>query len=160
MKHIIRIADFKISSEPDDVLITYALGSCMGISVYDPVAQVGGLIHVMLPLSNIDPEKARSDPAMFIDTGVPKLFKACYGVGAEKERMQVKVAGGACLHADPGEDQYQIGKRNVLMLKKLLWKNSVLIHAQDTGGEQSRTMQLDMKSGQVHLKVGDEDKVI
>jgi chemotaxis protein CheD len=93
MKQIIGIADMKISKQPDDVLITYALGSCLGIAVYDAAAKVGGLLHVMLPLSSVSPAKAAENPLMFVDTGVPKLFKACYEAGAKKERMVVRVAG-------------------------------------------------------------------
>jgi chemotaxis protein CheD len=62
----------------EDLLVTHALGSCLGLMVYDPEARVGGLLHAMLPLSKINPEKARSNPFMFVDTGVPRLFRAIY----------------------------------------------------------------------------------
>jgi chemotaxis protein CheD len=148
------MADLRVSADPDDRLVTYALGSCLGVAVYDPVAQVGGLLHVMLPLSTLDAQRARDNPALFVDTGVPALFRACYRLGAAKGRMLVKVAGGAAA-AGPGEpDQFQIGKRNVLTLRKLLWKNGVLVQAQDVGGHQlSRTMSLLMTDGTVSLKV-------
>src|SRR5687768_10744511 len=120
MKHIIGIADMKISAKPDDSLITYALGSCLGITAYDPVAKVGGMIHIMLPLSSVNPQKAKENPFMFVDTGVPELFRACYKAGAVKQRLVVKVAGGASTHQNDKEDQFQIGKRNFLMLRKLL----------------------------------------
>ncbi len=149
MQHVIGVADMKISVERDDVLITYALGSCLGITIYDPVACVGGMLHVMLPLSTIAPLKAKANPYMFIDTGVPRLFIKCYKAGAKKERLVVKVAGGACLQK---EDRFQIGKRNFLMLKKLLWKNNVLLRAHDIGGTYARTMTLDISTGEVTIK--------
>ena len=68
---IVGISDIKISNSPDDVIVTYALGSCIGISVYDPVAKVGGLLHYMLPDSTLDEKKAKDNPAMFADTGIP-----------------------------------------------------------------------------------------
>lgn len=153
MKYIVGVADMKISANRDDTIITYALGSCLGITIYDPVAGVGGMLHVMLPLSTIDPTKAAWNPFMFVDTGVPSLFIGSYKAGARKERLIVKVAGGACSSGDEEEDYFQIGKRNFVMLRKLLWKNGVLLKAHDVGGRESRTMSLDLASGEVALKI-------
>ena len=92
---------------------------------------------------------------MFVDTGVPELFRDCYRLGAVKERMIVKVAGGASAGAPGDPDQFQIGKRNILTLRKLLWKNGVLIQAQDVGGHQlARTMAMSMADGSITLKTG------
>lgn len=159
MKHVIGIADMKISSAADDTLITYALGSCLGIAIYDPVARVGGLIHIMLPLSSVNLEKAQNNPCMFVDTGVPLLFKSCYKAGAQKERLIVKVAGGASLQ-NHEDDQFQIGKRNFTMLRKLLWKNNVLLNAFDVGENCSRTMSLNIGTGDVILKINNQEKVL
>jgi chemotaxis protein CheD len=161
VKHIVGVADMKLSSQPGDQLITYALGSCLGIAIHDPLAGVGGLLHVMLPLSTIDPEKARHNPYMFVDTGVPKLFLACYQAGAQKQRLVVKVAGGASVHGDGEEsDHFQIGKRNFVMLRKLLWRNGILLNAHDVGGSHSRTMMLEVGSGAVTLKTYEGTKVL
>ena len=150
MRQIVGVADAVISQDPDDVLVTHALGSCLGVALYDPVAHVGGLLHVMLPVSTIDPEKAAANPWMFVDTGVPRLFLECYKVGAQKQRLIVKVAGGASV--GPSQDRgdfFQIGKRNLVVLRKLLWKNGVLLKAEDVGGTCSRTMSLDIGTGEV-----------
>ncbi len=157
MKYTIGIADMKVSSNEGDTLITYALGSCLGITVYDPVAKVGGLLHIMLPLSTVNPEKAKDNPWMFVDTGVPDLFRACYKAGARKERLVLKVAGGASTQLNDDGDHFQIGKRNFLMLRKLLWKNNVLIDASDVGERYSRTMSLDIATGAVVLKVNNQE---
>lgn len=150
---VVGMADLKVSDRPDEVLITYALGSCLGITVHDPVARVAGMLHVMLPLSSIDAEKAARQPAMFVDTGVPILFKECYRLGARKERMTVIVAGGSFAGTNGSDDTFQIGKRNMIMLRKLLWKNGVLIHAEETGGvQQSRTMSIAVDTGAVTLR--------
>jgi chemotaxis protein CheD len=85
VKHIVGVADMKISEHQDDQLITYTLGSCLGITIYDPVAHVGGMLHVMLPLSTIDPSKAAENPWMFVDTGVPRLFLSCYKQRSDKK---------------------------------------------------------------------------
>jgi chemotaxis protein CheD len=158
---VVGVADLKVSNVPGEKLITYALGSCLGIVVHDPVASVAGMLHVMLPTGTIDPAKMQDKPAMFVDSGVPLLFKECYKLGAKKERMQVKVAGGAHAGAREEDDRFQIGKRNMIALRKLLWKNGVLVHAHDTGGIQtSRTMWVDVTSGEVTLKInGAESKL-
>jgi chemotaxis protein CheD len=157
---IVSIADMKISSNAEDRLITYALGSCLGITVHDPVAGVGGMLHVMLPTSVIDPAKGEANPFMFVDTGVPRLFRECMRAGANRERLVVKAAGGSFSGEDERADQFRIGKRNVIMLRKLLWKNGVMLHAEDVGGRLSRTMALDIADGAVTLKInGNETRL-
>ncbi len=150
---VVGMADMKVSASVDDSLVTYALGSCLGIAVYDPTALVGGLLHVMLPLSSIDQAKGQENPAIFVDTGVPALFRACYRLGAVKQRMIVRVAGGASVGAPGDPDQFQIGKRNMLTLRKLLWKNGLLIQAQDVGGHRlARNMTLRIADGSITIK--------
>lgn len=152
MKHVVGVADMRISKDPEDTIITHALGSCLGITVYDPVAGVGGMLHVMLPQSSIDHDKASSNPCMFVDTGVPKLFLDCYKAGAVKQRMVVKVAGGACIRGSDESDFFHIGQRNFTMLRKLLWKNGVMLESQEVGGNESRTLSMDLGSGEVVIK--------
>jgi chemotaxis protein CheD len=89
---------------------------------------------------------------MFVDTGVPQLFLASYKLGAKKERLIVKVAGGASVNKTADEDHFQIGKRNFLMLRKLLWKNGVLIKAENVGGQHARTMSLVLADGEVIIR--------
>lgn len=157
MRIVVGVADMKLSKSEGDQLVTHALGSCLGITVHDPVAKVGGLLHVMLPLSSIDPAKAADNPSMFVDTGLPRLFLESYKLGAQKKRMILKVAGGARTHGSEDEDYFQIGKRNVVMMRKLLWKNGVLIKAEDVGGLVSRTMTLDVATGEVKLRINGKD---
>lgn len=156
MDVVVDIADMRISADPADRLVTYSLGSCMGVTVYDPVVHVGGMIHYMLPESALNPEKARSNPAMFADTGIPALFKAAYRLGAEKRRMIVRVAGGACMMDEQGT--FNIGKRNYVMLRKLFWKNGVLIDAEDVGGALSRTLRLEIATGRTVLRTTGQER--
>ena len=93
MDLVVDIADFQVSADSSADLITYSLGSCIGVSIWDPEAHVGGMLHYMLPESSISPEKAKLNPAMFGDTGIPSLFRAAYELGASKKRIIVKVAG-------------------------------------------------------------------
>lgn len=160
MKRVIGIGEMFVSDDPADVITTYALGSCLGIAIYDPVVRVGGLLHAMLPDSTVDPEKARERPLMFVDTGVPMLFRACYALGAMKPRIEVKVAGGASVNNLSSSDMFQIGKRNFLMLRKLLWKNGVLITSQDVGGSASRTMSINISDGVVIVRSNGKEKFL
>ena len=147
---IVGISDIKVSNNANDVIITYALGSCIGIVVYDPIAKVGGMLHYMLPESALDQNKARENPAMFADTGIPLLFKTCYKLGAEKKRMLVKAAGGASILDDT--NFFRIGQKNIMAMRKIFWKNNVMIDKEDTGLNYNRTIRLEMSTGKVLVR--------
>src|SRR5512136_192571 len=147
---VVGISDLKVSSNPADSMITYALGSCIAVAVYDPAAKVGGLLHYMLPDSSLDAAKAKDTPAMFADTGIPLLFKSCYKMGADKKRMIVKVVGGASILDE--SNFFRIGQKNIMAMRKLFWSNNVLIDAEDTGKNYNRTVRLDMSTGKVFVK--------
>ncbi len=155
MPHIVGVADMKVSSHPEDVLVTYSLGSCIGMTVYDPALRIGGMLHCMLPLSKIDQDKARANPAMFADTGVSLLLKQLYDRGAERRRLIVKLAGAAELLDAKG--LFKIGERNYTIARKVLWKNDILIAAEDVGGSKARTMSLQIATGLTKLKSGAEE---
>lgn len=150
MKHIVGVADMKTADQPGDIVVTHALGSCLGIAVYDSKANVGGILHVMMPVSSINPEKAKANPYMFVDTALPAFFKKLYSLGGVKKRLVVKVAGGANV-SGTNTDRFAIGKRNYIMLKKVFWKNSVLIESEDVGGSKARTMFMEIGTGRVWL---------
>jgi chemotaxis protein CheD len=150
---VVGMGDLVVSTDTAITLVTYALGSCLGVAVYDPVACVGGMLHAMLPSSETDPARAAALPALFVDTGVPELFRACYSRGARKERLVVTIAGAGGLSGED-TDQFRIGKRNLLMARQLFWKNSVLVHSGDVGGSVSRTLSLNIGNGQVLIRTG------
>jgi chemotaxis protein CheD len=152
--HIVGVGEMKVSQKRDDRIVTHALGSCLGVAVYDPVPCVGGLLHVMLPLSTINPEKAEKNPFMFVDTGFPSLLKECFKTGAQRQRLEIRVAGGANSHNKEDDDFFQIGKRNFIILRKLLWKNGLLLKSYDVGGCNSRTMSLEIGTGKVTITSG------
>jgi chemotaxis protein CheD len=103
----------------------------------------------MLPESNLDTGKAERRPFVFADTGIPRLFNDAYALGAQKRRLQVTAAGGARMVDREGV--FNVGKRNCLALRKILWKAGVMIQAEDLGGSASRTVRLDMASGAITL---------
>ncbi len=147
---VVGISDMLTSRNPEDVLITYSLGSCIGVTAYDPMTRVGGMIHYMLPLSNISPDKAALRPAMFADTGVPALLNELFALGAAKNRIIVKAVGGAQLMDQ--HKLFNIGERNFLILRKILWKNNILIKSSDVGGMISRTLRFELETGRVIVK--------
>ena len=116
-KLIVGIADLKTSVNPTDVVITYALGSCLGITAHDPVARVGGMVHVMTPSSSLDAARAARAPATYVDTGVNLLISECLRLGANKSRIVLVAAGGA-ERGDGGSDMFQIGRRNFVALQQ------------------------------------------
>lgn len=138
------------SNDPGAELVTYSLGSCLGITIYDSVKKAGGLLHVMLPSSAIDADKAARSPFMFVDTGVPRLFRAVNGLGGESKRFVVKVAGGAKMM--DANDLFCIGQRNDAMLREVLQRAGYTLHARDVGGLAYRTMRMSMANGQVTIQ--------
>jgi chemotaxis protein CheD len=87
VKQIVGVADMKVSNNSKESIITYSLGSCIGLVVYDPIARVGGMLHYMLPESSIDKNKAEQRHYMFADSGIPRLIKEAYKLGAVKQRI-------------------------------------------------------------------------
>ena len=146
-----------VSDSQEELLITYSLGSCIAVVVFDPMASVGGMLHYMLPESSLDPEKAKKNPCVFADTGITHLFKNSYLMGAKKEHMVVKTVGGAQI-LDPN-GIFNIGTRNYLAMRKIFWRNNVAIAAEHVGGENNRTVRLEMDTGRVILKVGTEAEI-
>jgi len=159
MKQIVGVADMKVSNNLEESIITYSLGSCIGLVIYDPAVKVGGILHYMLPESSIDKTKAAARPYMFADSGIPRLFKTAYNLGAIKQRMKIYVAGGAEILDQSGF--FNIGKRNYLALKKIFLKNNVMISQQDVGGNINRTVRLEIRTGNIYVKTsgGKEEKI-
>jgi chemotaxis protein CheD len=155
---VVGISDCKISDDPEAVLLTYALGSCIGVAAHDPVRGVAGLLHFMLPDSTLDEAKARENPCMFADTGIPLLIDQLCARGAERRRLVIRIAGGAQILN--GTELFQIGRRNYLAARKLLWKAGILVAAEAVGGEVSRTVRLEVKTGRTFVREGTIDKTM
>ena len=149
MRYIVGVSDMKVGKKEGDVLITYALGSCIGIAVHDPTAKVGGMLHYMLPLSNVDYQKAKDNPYMFGDVGIPLLFKQLYRLGASKNNLEVRIAGGAEIFST--SDIFAIGQRNIVIARKLFWKNNILISSEHVGGSIPRTLYLEVGTGKTWI---------
>lgn len=154
----IGIGEWIVSKGEADLLKTYALGSCVAVIIYDAKVRVAGLIHVALPESNVDPERARIQPGYFADTGLPRMIEEMKALGASRPNVWVKLAGGASV-MDPG-NYFDIGKRNILAVKRVLWKSSLGPIAEDTGGSISRTVSFSVADGEVTLSSGQKSWTI
>lgn len=152
----VNISDAKVSGEAEAVLATHSLGSCIGVSVYDPAAKVGGMLHYQLPTSTLDAERAKQAPLMFADTGMQWLIDQVVAAGAQKKRLRVALAGAAQMLNDGGI--FNIGKRNHAAIRKVLWQHGLLIAAEDIGGSAPRNMYLAIADGSVSVKTGNETK--
>lgn len=150
---VIGIGEFAVTADPDAVIVTHALGSCVAVCLFDPVARVGGMIHVLLPDSRINPERAALQPAAFADTGIPMLFHAAYERGAKKMRCKVQLIGGASLAVPVSGNpaQQSIGKRNILAARQILWRNGVMVEKEEVGGTMARNVALDVLDGTVEF---------
>jgi chemotaxis protein CheD len=149
---VVGVGDCKVACFPAATLTTYALGSCIAVVTYDWKSRIGGLLHLMLPDSSIDRSRAVSNPFVYVDTGVPALFRKLDELGCAKARVRCCITGGASMMADSAH--FEIGKRNYLALKKTLWRNGIFIDQEDVGGTESRSVRLDLATGQIDLRKG------
>jgi chemotaxis protein CheD len=143
----ISISDMKVSKNQDDILVTHALGSCIGLTIHDRKNFVGGMIHFMLPGTT---NKNIDNPLMYAETGIPLLLSEFEKKGGKVKSAVLKAAGGALINDD--KEYFNIGKKNILALKKILWKYNLLLESSDLGGDFYRTMRLFLIDGKVTCK--------
>jgi chemotaxis protein CheD len=153
---VVGISDCRTAKDRNTTLVTYALGSCVGVGMYDPACSVGGLLHVLLPEASLDAAKAAKNPSMFADTGVAELVNRCLELGALKSRLRVWLAGGSAVMDTRGV--FNIGKRNQLAARKALWKAGLLTLNEDVGGQGSRTVRLDLETGTFWVRADGMDQ--
>ncbi|MBL8733748.1 MAG: chemotaxis protein CheD [Planctomycetes bacterium] len=155
---IVGVADMAIAREPQTQLVTYALGSCIGLSAWDPVTKTGGLLHYMLPQPAEQGDPKQLKPFMYATTGIPLLWRKLTESGSVASRFVVVAAGGAEILE--GAAAMAIGKRNRTILRKVLWKMGVTLSAEDTGGGTARTMTLTLATGEVRIRSREGEKVL
>ena len=143
------LAEHVVSDDPSTILVTFALGSCVGLTVYDPSTGIGGMLHSQLPVSSLDKDRAKVSPSLFTDTGVATLLKDMLAAGANRKTINAKIDGGA-EHFSGGI--YRIGQRNIAVARRVLWKNDILIEGEDIEGNASRTMYLHLRDGRVRVR--------
>ena len=161
MGNVIKVgmADLNICKSPD-VITTLGLGSCIGLTLYDPVTKIGGMVHYMLP----DSTQVRNNEniAKFADTGIDELLKRVIAAGASRQRLVAKIAGGAKMFETTGVSAIgHIGARNAEAAKQILKQKGIRLIAEDTGLNYGRTVELHCVTGEIYIKaVGKPVKVI
>ena len=150
---IVGIGELRVSDSSYEVIVTHALGSCVAVCVFDPVVHVAAMLHFLLPESWINAERGRERPATFADTGIPLLFQTAYRYGLEKKRAIVKLVGGAEITGG-SQTSFKTGRRNALAAKQILWRNGVMVRAEDIGGNIARTVHLGVHDGRVRIFSG------
>ncbi|MDY0191581.1 MAG: chemotaxis protein CheD [Desulfuromonas sp.] len=148
---ILGVGEFGASKTPGDIVKTFALGSCVAVILMCPKTRTVGMVHVALPESKINPEKVKTRPGYFADTGIPALLKKMSTMGCDPNGRGfiVKLAGGAKI-MDPN-NTFNIGKRNALSIKKVLWKYGLGSVAEDLGATYSRTVSVAVSTGEITL---------
>jgi len=146
---IVRVADLRVGTG-EDVLVTVGLGSCVAVALYDPVARVGGLAHVLLP----SPALSRADPnaAKFPQTAIPHLMELMAKEGARPLRLTGRLAGGASMFANlaaPGT--IQMGERNVVACRQVLYAQGIPLIGEAVGGDFGRTVRFRVADGHVEV---------
>lgn len=138
---IVGISDLKASKKPDEVFVTYALGSCVGICLYDATTKIGGLSHIMLPYSKDFADSGELNRMKFADTAIVDLYTQLRKLGAKADKLTAKIAGGAQMFTSSvGGTMGNIGGRNVAYVKEVLRQLKVPIIAEDTGLDYGRTV--------------------
>ena len=154
----IGISDCVVSRDEKAMLTTHALGSCIAVAIHDPLSCVSGLLHFMLPDSGIDYERAQGRPYMYADSGIPLLFRSAYELGASKQRLIITVLGGAQVLSTI--DTFNIGKRNYLATRKILWKAGLMIHHEEVGGTLPRSVRMEVATGRIVISHGRQEREI
>lgn len=154
------MAEYKTAKSPS-ILVTLGLGSCVGVALYDKTRKVGGLAHVMLPDSSLS-RKKQYNPGKFADTAIKALVDEMEKMGANPKNIESKIAGGAQMFKVKSENSImQIGKRNIVAVKKQLMLLGIEIVAEDVAGDYGRTVELHCKTGDFTIKsIGRGIKVI
>jgi len=147
---VVGIGEMSASNEPNVDLVTYSVGPSIGVTVYDPVTRTGGLLHAMLPDSGMDSHRAHTFPAIFIDTGIARLLEKVLSLGAQSHQLEFRVAGGAQFMEAGGA--FNVGERNREALAQQLNKHGFSIRAHDLGGIRTRSVRLDLTTGQLAIR--------
>jgi chemotaxis protein CheD len=152
---VVSVGELQFSDRPGDILIAPALGSCVALTLYDPDAVVGGIVHFMLPDSSVNSQRAEHNPGLFANVAIPLFFNRAFEMGVSRQRMMVKAAGGAQFLEE--RDFFAVGRRNVTMMRRILWQHGVPLTAENVGGTATYSLFLEVGTGRTWLRIGTEE---
>ena len=149
-----------ISRDPDDVLVAYGLGSCLGICMVDPILKVAGLLHAVLPLWANGMEPLDPASSKYVDSGIERLLGALVKEGANKHRLIIRIAGGANMLTSPGlKNSFEIGTRNIESARVTFQRLNLTLKAEDVGGNTGRTVRFYVVDSRMTVRViGEKEK--
>lgn len=140
-----------ISRDPDDVIVAFGLGSCLGIVMVDPVIRLCGMIHAVLPerMAGADPHSPK-----FVTNGIHGLLATMLESGADRRRLVTRMAGGANMLLSSGlSSTFDIGTRNIEAAHRTLQQLGLPLKAEDIGGNLGRTVRVYVSNGRMTVKV-------
>lgn len=154
----IGLAELKMSQSPDDVLVAFGLGSCLGIGMYDPTLHIGAMLHAVLPINN----DGKSEPTKYVDSGIAVLLDLMLQAGAQKNRIITKMAGGAnMLNVSSLSSTFDIGNRNIDSARNTFAKIGINIKSEEVGGKIGRTVRLYISDGRYTIRMmGEQEREI
>lgn len=155
---VVDVADLKVMADPSVRLVTYGLGTCIAVTLWDRWKGVGGLLHFKLPESRLMKARAQETPSLFGDTGIRLLFQQAFALGASKDRLLVKLIGGS----DQGmaDNVFAVGRKNAELARTLLGEMGIRVEAEDTGGALARNVILDLSNGQVSVSSAGRRRIL
>lgn len=148
---VIGIGEYAIAGS-GSTIVTHALGSCVAVCLWDAEARVGAMLHFLLPESRVNPDRAKRQPATFADTGIPMLIEAAVQKGLNKKRCRAHLFGGAAVGAQSGG--LDVGKRNGLAARRILWQQGIFIDSEALGGSEPRTVNFSVGDGRIQVSHG------
>ena len=147
------MGEIQVSKSQGTYLAAPGLGSCIGVTVYDPKVKVAGMVHVVLPDSS-NSNKEITSPGKYADTAIPELLDKVTKLGAIKSNLIVKISGGAQMfNLEKGGNILNIGMRNNIAVKAALSKEGLILKAADVGGNKGRTVKLEVSTGRVSVRI-------
>jgi chemotaxis protein CheD len=149
---VIGIGDYAIADAGAQI-VTHALGSCIAVCLWDSQAHVGAMLHFLLPEAKVNPERAKRQPGCFADTGIPLMVEAACRQGLNRKRCRAFLVGGASVGTGGGMD---VGKRNTLAARRLLWQQGLFVHKESIGGTAARTVTFSVADGHIQVTSGRE----
>ncbi len=150
---VVGVGELAVSDRIDEVIVTYALGSCIAVCLFDPGVRVAAMLHFLLPEASINARRALEQPAAFGDTGIPLLLETASRYGLRKDRSSVRLIGGAEVANVAG---CATGRRNILAARTILWRHGLFIESQEVGGASARTVHLSVSDGCLRIFNGRE----
>jgi len=155
MVHVVGVGEMKTSNHPEDLLVTPPMGASLALVFHDRAAGIGGILHFLLPLSEISPERASDNPCLFADTGFPLFLRAALALGASRRTSKIAMVGGA-QPIDPSEF-FALGRRNQAVARRITNGEDLPIEKEHVGGTRARRVRLDVGSGRTWVACRGEE---